>query len=165
MKKLPAAIRSDDKVRLRGDLTVTMTNVSTGREVRHHVRNTITYDGLNSALYLWAQDSITAADYQIVKLVPGLNATPPTRGDVSVVNPVAAGNQIPLTSANRSLSAATGELTISGTLGTTQANGLTLCEIGLVLGNGSLFARQVHPNFTKTSSFTITYTWRIAVTA
>jgi hypothetical protein len=108
---------------------------------------------------------MSVADYRIVKLVPGLDATPPTRGDLSVVDPVAVGNQINLTSANRALSAATGELVITGTLGTTQANGLTLCEIGLVLGNGSLFARQVHPNFTKTSAFTLTYTWRIAVTA
>ena len=165
MKNLPGSIRNDEKVRLRGDLTVTAENVLTGRLTRYHIRNTITYDGLNSALYLWAQDGVTAADYRIVSLVPGKNSTPPTRGDLSVVDPVGAGDRIALTAANRSVSASTSELVITGTLSTAQANGLTLCEIGLVLGNGSLFARQVHPNFTKTNAFTLTYTWRIATTA
>lgn len=165
MKTPPGSVKTSDKIRLRGDLTVTITNVLTGHTSRRHVRNTITYNGLNSSLYLWAQDGISVTDYQIAELVPGKNSTPPTRGDLGVVDPVDTADRLPLTSANRTVSPATGELVISATLGTGQANGLTLCEVGLILGNGQLFARQVHPNFTKSSAFTLTYTWRIAVTA
>jgi hypothetical protein len=33
------------------------------------------------------------------------------------------------------------------------------------MGNGQMFARQVHPDIVKTSAITVTYTWRIAVTS
>ena len=159
------AIRIEERAKLRGDLTIVIKNVITNRETRYHVRNTITYDGLNSALYLWAQDAIVVTDYRLVKLVPGTNATPPSRGDLSVIAPVGVSDQIALTAANRTVSPATGELVITGTLGTGQANGITLTEIGLVMGNGSLYARQVHPGFLKSIAFTLTYSWRIAMTA
>lgn len=150
------------KSRLRGDLTIEITDVRTGRVRRHHVRNTITYDGLNSSLYLWAQDGINPADYRITQLQAGTNSTPPSRGDIAVISSVAT---IPLVTANRAVVPATGELVITATLGTGAANGSTLCEVGLLLANNQLFARQIHPAFLKTSSFTLTYTWRIAVTA
>lgn len=150
------------KSRLRGDLTIEITDVRTGRVRRHHVRNTITYDGLNSSLYLWAQDGINPADYRITQLQAGTNSTPPSRGDIAVISSVAT---VPLVTANRAVVPATGELVITATLGTGDANGSTLCEVGLLLANNQLFARQIHPAFLKTSSFTLTYTWRIAVTA
>ena len=165
MKNLPGSIQADNAVRLRGDLTVTITDVASGRQTRQHIRNTITYDGLNSALYLWSQDAYAPALFQITTLVPGRNGTPPTRGDRSVVAPVAEGDRITLSPADRALSTSHGELVISGTLGTANANGQTLREVGLVMSNGQLLARQVHPDFLKTIAFTLTYTWRIAVTA
>lgn len=151
-------------VRLRGDLSIEITDVRTGRVRRHHVRNTITYDGLNSSLYLWAQDGIDPADYRITQLQAGTNSTPPSRGDIGVIQP-ATGGLIALAAANRAVVPATGELVITATLGTGDANNFTLCEVGLLLANNQLFARQIHPAFLKTSSFTLTYTWRIAVTA
>jgi hypothetical protein len=150
-------------VRLRGDLSIEITDVQTGRVQRHHVRNTITYNGLNSSLYLWAQDGINPSDYRITKLVPGTNSTPPTRGDIGVIGTI--GVTVPLSAANRAVVPATGELVITATLGTGDANGSTLCEVGLLLDNNQLFARQIHPSFLKTVAFTLTYTWRIAVTA
>jgi hypothetical protein len=162
---MKSSIDLGGNVRLRGDLSIEITDVNTGRTRRHHVRNTITYAGLNSSLYLWAQDGITPADYQIAKLRPGTNSTPPSRGDVGVIQPMA-DPAIVLAAANRSVIPATGELVINATLGTSVGNeALPLCEVGLLLANNQLFARQVHPAFLKTSSFTLTYTWRIAVTA
>lgn len=157
----------EGKVRLRGDLTLEICHTPSGRITRQHVRNTITYDGLNSSLYLWAQDGITPSDYQIATLVPGTNNQPPTRGDTSVISPIVAGDWITLAAGNRLVSPATGELIITATLGNAQGNvsPSQLTEVGLLLGNGSLFARQVHPGFAKTNAFTLTYTWRIAVTA
>lgn len=159
---MKSSIELGGNVRLRGDLSIEITDVNTGRVRRHHVRNTITYDGLNSSLYLWAQDGINPADYRITQLQAGTNNTPPSRGDIAVISPVAT---IALASANRAVVPATGELVITATLGTGAANGSTLCEVGLLLTNNQLFARQIHPAFLKTSSFTLTYTWRIAVTA
>jgi len=157
-----------EKMKLRGDLTLTMTNIITGRVTRQHIRNTITKDGLNSALHLWSQDTGSPADYRIVTLVPGTNAQPPSRGDTAVLSPIASGDWLTLASGNRNLVEATGELIITATLGASQGNvtpPLALCEVGLVMGNGQLFARQVHSAFQKTNAFTLTYTWRIAVTA
>jgi hypothetical protein len=157
-----------EKMKLRGDLTLTITNVITGRVTRQHVRNTITYAGMNSALYLWTQDTGAVTDYRITQLVPGTNSSRPTRGDLSVVAPVDTASRITLSASNRSVVPATGELIITATLDTTQGNvtpPLALCEVGLVLGNGDLFARQVHAPFQKTNAFTLTYSWRIAVTA
>jgi hypothetical protein len=159
---MKSSMELGSKSRLRGDLTIEITDVRTGRVRRHHVRNTITYDGLNSSLYLWAQDGINPADYRITQLQAGTNSTPPSRGDIAVISSVAT---IPLVTANRAVVPATGELVITATLGTGAANGSTLCEVGLLLANNQLFARQIHPAFLKTSSFTLTYTWRIAVTA
>lgn len=159
------SLKAAEKFKLRGDLTLLLHYEKTGRQVRHHIRNTITYDGLNSSLYLWAQDGIVVTDYRIVTLTPGTNATPPTRGDLSVISPVA-GASVSLTAANRTVSPATGELIITATLPLiSPANGSTLSEVGLELGNGQLFARQIHPAFLKTVAFTLTYTWRLAVTA
>ena len=158
-------IQVAEGVRLRGDLTLVMRHVASGRETRLHVRNTITYAGLQSPLYLWAQDGVTLSNYQITRLVPGRTATPPTRGDTGVLDPVAEADQIPLVGINRAVDPVRHELTITGTLGVDQANGSTLCEIGLVMSNGDLFARQIHPNFSKTNAFTLTYTWRIALSA
>lgn len=157
-----------EPVRLRGDLSVAITNVHTGRVTRQHIRNTITYAGMNSALYLWSQDGITASDYQIAALVPGKSPTPPTHGDLAVIDPITSGDWIALTGANRTVVPSTGELIITATLDTLHGNVSApdaLCEVGLVLGNGALFARQVHTAFQKTNAFTFTYTWRIAMTA
>lgn len=158
-------INLGSQLKLRGDLSLEITNVNSGTIRRIHVRNTITYDGLNSALYLWAQDAIVVTDYRLVKLVPGTNGTPPTRGDLGVIAPVV-GADINLLAANRTVTPAIGELVITGTLPTVSpANGSTLTEVGIVMGNGGLFARQVHPGFLKSIAFTLTYTWRIAMTA
>lgn len=162
---MKSSMELGSKSRLRGDLTIEITDVRTGWVRKHHVRNTITYYGLNSSLYLWSQDGINPADYRITQLQAGTNSTPPSRGDIAVIQPATSG-LIALVAANRAVVPATGELVITATLGTSQGNDTSpLCEVGLLLANNQLFARQVHPAFLKTTSFTLTYTWRIAVTA
>jgi hypothetical protein len=165
MKNTGSSIKIGDRPRLRGDLELRIQHSESGKERRINVRNQITYDGLNSMLWLWAQDGVVASDYQMQKLVPGTNATPPTRGDLAVLSPVPLADQITLFAPNRTVSTGTGELIITGTLTNAQANGFALAEIGVTLGNGQLFARQVHPTFNKTAAFTLTYTWRFAVTS
>lgn len=132
---------------------------------RYALHNQITYNGFNSPLYLWTQDSGTPTDWRLVKLVPGTNGTPPTIGDLALGSPLGVADEMALVAADRTVVPASGELVITGTLTTLQAVGESLREVGLFLGNGQLFARQVHPVITKTGAITVTYTWRIAVTA
>lgn len=120
---------------------------------------------MNALLALFAQVGITASDYAPSKLVPGTNGTPPTPGDIAMGAPVGGPDQVTLNGASFAHNTAARELVITGTLATTQANGQTLAEVGLVLANGTLFARQVHPAFLKDGTMSVTYTWRISTTA
>jgi hypothetical protein len=153
-----------DNLKFRGDLQIE-TFDRTGRLLRRMaMRNTIVFAGRNSVLYLWSQDSGSPTDWRIVKLVPGTNGTPPTVGDTAMGAAVGLSDQITLVGANRQVVPATGELIITGTLTTGQANGLDLKEIGLFMGNGQLFARQIHPTISKSNAISVSYTWRLATT-
>lgn len=152
--------------KLRGDIQIETWRPGDVRPLRRYaLRNQITYNGFNSPLYLWTQDSGVPTDWRMVKLVPGTNGTPPTIGDLTLGSPLGPADEINLVAANRTVVPASGELVITGTLTTLQANGQSLREVGLFLGNGQLFARQVYPVISKTGAITVTYTWRIAVTA
>jgi hypothetical protein len=153
-------------VKLRGDIQIDIYRDGASRPLRRYaIRNTIVYGGLNSPLYLWSQDTGTAADWRLVKLIPGTVGTPPTVGDVALGGALGPSDEINLVAANRTVVPASGELIITGSLTTTQAVGQDLREIGLFMGNGQLFARQVHPVIQKTGAITVTYTWRIGVTS
>jgi hypothetical protein len=154
--------------RIRGDLEVWVRDPAGNPLRRFAIRNTIVYGGLNSALFLWAQDGITPTDYQISVLAAGSGVVPPTKGDIALNAPLPGGptgGVITLDASNRTVSPSTGELIFNAQLDTTRANGYTLGEAGLFLGNTQLFARQVHPLIPKTSAITVSYTWRIAVTS
>ena len=157
-----------DRARFRGDLQVEIHRADGSFLRRYVVKNLISYNGLNSPLYLWAQDGITVTDYQIAQLATGTGGVPPTRGDIGLNAPLGGGPTggiILLAAPNRTPSPATGELVITASLDINHANGFTLLEAGLILGNAQLFARQVHPAIPKTALITVSYTWRIAVTS
>lgn len=156
-------VRVQEVPRLQGEIELHVRR--DGVLVQHiRKRNTIVYDGRNALLYLLAQTVGVPGDWRITRLIPGTDATPPTVGDLAVGAPLGLSDQIVLTAPDYTISAASGELIITGTLDTTQANGFFLREIGLVMSNGELFARQIHPTVEKTAMLTVTYTWRIAVT-
>lgn len=151
---------------MRGDLQVEVFRSGEARPLRRYaIRNTIVTAGLNSPLYLWSQDTGAPTDWRFVKLIPGTDGTPPTTGDTNLGAGLSAPDQITLIAANRTVNPSTGELLVTGALTTSQANGQDLREVGIFMGNGQMFARQVHPTITKTSAITVTYTWRIAVTS
>lgn len=153
------------KFKLRGDLQIDVYDVQRQRPLRKYaIRNTIVYDGLNSPLYLWSQDTGSPTDWRLTKLVPGTNGTPPTVGDVGLGAPLGPSDEMPMTASNRTVVPALGELVLTTTLSTSQANGQTLREVGLFMGSGLLFARQIHPAIDKNGAITITYTWRLAIT-
>lgn len=137
---------------------------------RYAIKNTITFAGSTAPLVLLAQNAGTVVtDYQLAQFVVGTNPTPPSRGDTALGAPVSGGlgGVKALTDANRVLSAPTGELIVSVSYGTTEANvgpGLSLVEAGVFMGNGGLFARQVNPGVPKTNAFVAGYTWRFGLT-
>lgn len=176
------------RMRLRGDLTIELfeakgfdeavflararDNKITDRDIgkrtfRSTVRNTITFTGITAPLILLAQNAGTVAtDYQMATFTVGTNSTPPSRGDTALGSPVSGGSggSITLVDANRAESPSTGELIITVSYGTGAANGFTLTEAGIFLGNGGLFSRQVNPGLPKTSAFIAGYTWRFGLT-
>ena len=86
---------------LRGDLQIDVKRADGSLLRRMGKRNQITYDGANSALFLWTQDTGVWSDWQFTKLVPGTSGVPPTAGDPGVGSPVGGADQIILSSANR----------------------------------------------------------------
>ena len=92
-------------------------------------------------------------------LTRALAGQPVRRGTIALIT-------IALAAPNRNVSTSTGELIITATLPqVSPANGSTLREVALMLGNGACFARQVHPDMAKSIAFTLTYIWNIAITA
>lgn len=163
-------ISAHDPLRLRGDLTI-VTRDASGRQLKRiAIRNLITFNGIGGVLQLWKQDGILASDFQIASLQVGTDPTPPTRADTALGAPVPVveNGTIALAPANRTLSLPTGELVITAMLGLGDALGppvRVLSEAGLLYGNASLAARQIHPLITKTALITVSYTWRLAATA
>ena len=87
---------------------------------------------------------------------------PPTRDDPGLSSPVIT---LPLDATTRELSLPTSDLVLSATIGTADAVGNTVCEAGWFFANGTMGGRQVHVPIELTGLITVTYTWRLGVTA
>lgn len=158
-------VRAATTYSLRGEITVTVRNARGVILRQLAIRNTITYAGRNAPLYLLAQTVGVPGDRRIATLIPGTDGTPPTVGDLGVVAPIGVGNHITLAPGNFAIDDAAGELVITATLPVGPGSGEILREVGLVLANSELFARQVHPQVTWIAGNSVTYTWRIAATS
>lgn len=130
------------------------------------MRNVITVTGAFTPLISLAQNAgYVAANNQIQVFQVGTSPTPPSRGDTALGSPVGGTGIVTLSDSNRALSPATGQLIVSVSYGSGDADGYTLAEAGLFLGNGSLFAHQVYPSIVKTSAFAAAFSWSIGLTA
>lgn len=144
---------------------MTVRNALTGKVLtRYRIKNTIVFGGLSAIIQLLAQNTGGPAPntLNITSLHVGTGTIAPTRADTALVNDVFT---MALVSADRTVALSTSQLTITKTLGTTDANGNTLTEAGLFLADGSMFARQIHPAIPKTNIITITYEWQISFTS
>ncbi len=149
---------------LRGDVDIFVRSSSTKKLItQYRIRNTIVYDGLNGIIKLLAQNTgTTSTDYQIDSLRVGTGTVGPVRADTALIAEVFS---MSLLDADRVETLATSQLVITKTLEMADGNGNILTEAGLFLGNGDLFARQIHPAITKTILITVTYQWQISFTS
>lgn len=153
--------RVAEALRLRGDLSVRLTHVKTGRQRTITVQNTITYDGIDSPLYLWAPDGVDPADYAFNLLSVGSNNTPPSRGDVGLYQSFL---NISIANSGQRVRS-TGQVEVRATISPGTSVGETIREFGIILVNNNLFARQTTPDIELTGLFTVDVRWRITVSA
>lgn len=150
-----------DGLNLRGTLSVTLRRARDGATRRIVVANTITYDGIDSPLCLWAPDGLTLSDYDFRTLRVGDTNVPPTRGDVGLP-----GEFLSLAIDNGAQRIRSpGQVEVRATIGLADGLGNTCREFGIFLGNGNLFARQTTPDIALTGVFTVVLSWRVAVSA
>jgi len=165
---------------MRGDLTVKVRSVKSGRILRTFViRNTVTYLGMGTVVQLLSQrvappDDPPAA-LKLAELWVGNGVTPPVRTDTALADLAGFRDKVLLTDATKTpnIAGPVYELRLLATLpSSTPANGFTLTEAGLYtagqvapLITQKLFARQIHPAIVKTIAIAIDYDWRISFTA
>ena len=92
-------------------------------------------------------------DIGIDKIQVGVESQPADGLDTQILSPV----NLAITS--REIT--NGKLTLEFQFGSAQGNGTTFCEFGIILKDGSLFARKVWPAFNKIEDLTINGTWEI----
>lgn len=163
------ASRLSDRLRVRGYIGFTIRDAKTGRVLRRYEdRNTITYLGLTSLVYLWSQRVADAAPatFKVTELHVSTGNTAPTPADTDLATPGSA-VVLALIDASKTVTVSnpTFELRLAATLGAGQGNGLTFCEAGVFLANGNMAARQIHPNIVKTGAIVIDYDWRLDLVA
>jgi hypothetical protein len=157
---------------IRGDLTVKVRSVKSGRLLRTFViRNTVTYLGMGTVVQLLSQrvapPDDPPASLKLAELWVGDGAVPPVRGDTALsMGGPGFRDKITLTDATKTpnIVGPIYELRLLATLpSVTPANGFTLTEAPPV--TQKLFARQIHPAIVISVAIAIDYDWRISFTA
>lgn len=125
-----------------------------GRCIRvEALQNLITSGAAAMKAHLLGGD--TTGNYAISKIGFGSSGTAVSESDSALVTPYV--KNIDSAAVNGS-----GALVISFSLGTTEANGLSLYEFGLLSGSGILFARKVRDlPLLKASDLSFSGTWTI----
>lgn len=154
-----------------GRVTVTLRDCATKRTLRRmESPNLIVGDGIVALLYLLTQNESgpSANGFSIKSLRLGTGATPPTDADKNLETEVYAVN---LEENEKLVIPANREIVFSHLLASADGNGYKYREAALVMADASLpsyskvFARYVHPPFTKTVDNEAQYEWHIVMRA
>ena len=161
---------------LRGDLQITVRRVSDGHLLRTlHIKNKILVGGY-AALVGLLDTQDYAGNRRLDRIRVGTGSAPPALGDNDVSTPItASGMAYPWGKVDFAVTrtqfidptAPTFELRCSATVpGGSDADpfnaaNTVITEAGLLLVNGTLFSRQIHPGITKTSAIAIDYEWHV----
>lgn len=177
-------LTTTNTVPLKGVMCVSVRNVKTGQVLRRfEIRNTITYQALTAMVRLIADAAFAGSpnrgDGLLAYIKPGggvtgsaPSPTAPTRNDTDTENPFVVGmaDYVTAVTCDTTTTSGTGVddgffVTVTASIPSTDLNGMTLNEAGLFLGNGWLFARQLHPAINKDSGLAVDYDWRISFTS
>lgn len=170
-----------DTIKMRGDLTIIVREAATGLVVKRiEIRNKITFLAADVIVELLAQrvTDPEASANAIYSMRMGTSNTAAARSDTDLGVYLIAKE---LADVNK-VTGVPGELTLSATLETTDANGETLREAGIftkgdalvptpsdaagtVPGAPRMLCRQTHPEINKSVSLSVEYSWRLAFTA
>jgi len=162
-----------DIVKLSGFLRVRLLDPK-GRELRRMEKPNLVCVGAKQAIARLLSQETTPDDYEETKIWSihvGTDSTPPVVGDTAL------GTDVFQKECDHpySVDLGLGEVEVQMTIETGEANGNTLVEAGLFTRGDAddptsaagqlMMARQVHGSISKTSSFSIEYTWKFRITS
>ena len=148
------AVAVNDMLGIRGQLSIEICDAATGRVLRRLTTpNKVTQSGRNLAI-----DILRGAVSVLSKFAVGTGTAAAADGDTALVTEKVRDT---ITSMGQSANV----LTVRYVLGTTQGNGFSMTEAGVMNDAGTLFARAVHAAISKTSAIVINYTWTFTLSS
>ncbi len=141
-------------IEAKGLFSVQIIEAKSGNILEHYEDNNlvVTLGKANTAQLLAG----AATGKKINKIAVGIGTTPPDVADTALTTPFIKnidGYSFP--NAN--------EVLFSWTIETTEANGLSITEFGLMNDSGILFARKIRSAIIKSSSIKLVGTWKITI--
>jgi hypothetical protein len=165
---------SADGIKLRGDITIRMIEIATGRVLQTvEVRNAIMNAGMEAIAKLLTQNTGTPSSWQVAGLMVGTGTTPAAATQTALSGPSNERYYRALSAANKEIVAGPPlVLQFSAQVADIPA-GKVITEAGLFLNDGSgtaaapgtMFARQIHAAVTTAAGVVPDYVWRITLTA
>lgn len=161
-----------DGIKLRGDITIRMIEVATGRVLqRVDVRNAIMNGGMQAIAKLLTQNTGTPSSWQVSRLGVSTGTTPAAATQTGLVGTTKW--YANLSAAGKEIIAGPPLVVSFSTQVTGIPNGTVITEAGLFLNDGdgtnsnpgTMFARQIHAAVTTAAGVVPDYLWRITLTA
>jgi hypothetical protein len=136
-----------NNIKIQGRVKITVTGPDTVQVIE---KNNLVVDlGLDNIAEL-----LTGGGYDITDIEYGTDDTAPAAGDTAIT-----GAFSKVIDSNSTSSP--GQCTFLASLSTSENNGMTIQEIGLINSNGDLFSRVVIPPIVKTNLITVSVIWDI----
>lgn len=141
-------------IEAKGLFSVQIIEAASGRTLENYTDNNLVVTlGKGNTAQLLAG---TATGKKINKIAAGIGTAPPDVADTALTTPFIKnidGYSFPNTN----------EVLFSWTIETTEANGLSITEFGLMNDSGVLFARKIRSAIIKSSSIKLVGTWKITI--
>lgn len=165
-------MESLERLRFKGDITITARDVRTGEVIRQIRKSNLTVKGMRESVLRLLTQNTTPDDYaatRVYAIYCGTGTTPPTINDTTLE----AVSFKKVIETPISVNLASGHFTVQMTMESGEGNGLTYTEVGLCSrGDGTLggvaegvllLARQTHGAIEKTAAMSLEYTWTIQI--
>lgn len=140
-------------INLRGEVLIKIKDIQ-GTILKEYKGRNLIVNGGKTAVTNLLINSPSITDYMPQSISFGTSNTPPTVADTTITNAF----NVLITSATSPVYNAA---VFTATLGANDYNGETIEEIGLMRGDGTLFARFLTGSVEKSSSITMSVEWTI----